>query len=155
MKNCCHSILCILLGVAVQVTAETVTLSATRDATLFEQSQGNLADGSGQFLFAGRTGEPATRRALLAFDVMTSIPADATITSATLTLNLSRTISTARTASLHRLLSDWGEGSSDAGGQEGKGTTAATGDATWLHSFYDTQTWSAVGGDFEAGASAS
>ena len=52
-------------------------------------------------------------------------------------------------------MSDWGEGSSDAGGQEGKGTTAATGDATWVHSFYDTHTWSTVGGDFEADASAS
>ncbi len=51
MKIRCHSILGILLGVAVQVTAETVTLSATHDATLFEQDQGTLADGSGQYLF--------------------------------------------------------------------------------------------------------
>ena len=54
-----------------QVTAETVTLSATHDATLFEQDQGTLADGSGQYLFVGRTGGPATRRALLTFDVTT------------------------------------------------------------------------------------
>ncbi len=153
MKIRCHSILGILLGVAVQVTAETVTLSATHDATLFEQDQGTLADGSGQYLFVGRTEGPATRRALLTFDVTTHIPADATITSVTLTLNLSRTISTARTApqTVERLgrgiLRRWRPGR--------QGTTAATGDATWVHSFYDTHTWSTVGGDFEADASAS
>ena len=37
----------------------------------------------------------------------------------------------------------------------GDGTTAATGDATWLHTFYNTQTWTSAGGDFEAGSSAS
>ena len=56
---------------------------------------------------------------------------------------------------LHRLLSDWGEGGSDASGEEGGGARATTGDATWLHTFFDTAMWANPGGDFSATVSAS
>ena len=115
--------------------------------TLYEDGQGDRANGSGQYLFVGRNGQPQTRRALIAFDIDGSLPADVTITSATLALNLSKTPTSGRTATLHQVLADWGEGSSNAASQEGDGTTAATGDATWLHTFHDTQRWASAGGD--------
>jgi hypothetical protein len=136
-----------------QAVADSVTLLPVKDATLFEQNQGSLADGSGQYLFAGRTGQPANRRALLAFDIAATVPTQATMTRVTLTLNMSRTIASARTATLHWVLADWGEGSSNAGGQEGAGVAASTGEATWLHTFHDTGQWSAAGGDFASSAS--
>ena len=39
---------------------------------------------------------------------------------------------------LRNVLTDWGEGSSNDSGQEGNGTLAAPGDATWLHTFFNT-----------------
>jgi hypothetical protein len=50
--------------------------------------------------------------------------------------------------SLHRALADWGEGTSDAAAQEGKGAPATPGDATWLHTTFDAALWAAPGGDF-------
>jgi len=52
-------------------------------------------------------------------------------------------------------LTDWGEGSSDAAGSEGRGIEATIGDATWLHTFFDTSTWQIAGGDFRLIKSAS
>ena len=53
---------------------------------------------------------------------------------------------------LYPALQDWGEGASCANG--GKGTDAQTGDATWLHTFFDTDYWDAAGGDRDRPASA-
>lgn len=39
--------------------------------------------------------------------------------------------------------------------EEGMGASAAPGDATWLHTFYDSQFWTAEGGDFSASVSSS
>ena len=50
------------------------------------------------------------------------------------------------------MLQDWGEGSASG---SGRGGPAEPGDATWLHTFYDTQTWAAPGGDFDPAVSAS
>jgi hypothetical protein len=52
------------------------------------------------------------------------------------------------------MVSDWGEGASNAGERSGIGVAASPGDATWLHRFYNTQFWSAPGGDFVAQPSA-
>ena len=158
MINSCFRfavIVLVVVGLARPALTDTVTLTASRDVKLYEDGQGDRANGSGQYLFVGRTGQPQTRRALIAFDIDGGLPADVTITSATLALNLSKTPTSGRTATLHRVLANWGEGSSNAASQEGDGTTAATGDATWLHTFHDTQRWASAGGDFEAGSSAS
>jgi hypothetical protein len=47
--------------------------------------------------------------------------------------------------SLHRVTSDWGESTSFAGGSQGGGAPAATGDATWLHAFYPSAHWTPGG----------
>jgi spore coat protein A len=138
---------------------DVVTLPASQDNTLYEDASGALSNGAGERLFAGRVGATtggSVRRAVIAFDVAGSIPPGATINSAALTLNMSRSQrADAETFTLHRLLSDWGEGTSVAAGQEGGGGPASSGDATWIHTFHDTGFWSSAGGDFAPTPSAS
>ncbi len=152
---------CLLLTVAPTALAVQVQLTPTKDSSIYENVPAN-GNGSGQYLFMGRTddqnGIPASlRRALLAFDV-SGIAMTAVIDS----VNLELTISMAPgqgspkggTASLHRLTAPWGEGATDAGGQEGQGAVAQSGDATWSHAFWNTAAWTTLGGDFQALASA-
>lgn len=135
-----------------------VAISPSKDNTLYEDASGALSNGSGPGLFFGRTGPgsgQAIRRALLAFDISGNVPAGATITSVSLTINVSRTFSGPQDVELHKVLADWGEGSSQASGQGGGGASAASGDATWIHRFFDTDSWSNAGGDFSTVASGS
>jgi hypothetical protein len=142
----------LLLATAAQ--AATLSLTPAKDNTLYENSSGALSNGSGRYLFAGKTNEPALRRALLAFD-LSAIPANAQLTRVALTLTLSKTISGAQAHTLRRVLAAWGEGNSDAGDPGGKGAIAATGDATWLHTFASTAFWTSPGGDYADTPSAS
>ncbi len=130
------------------------TLEPDRDNTLYEDAGGAFSNGEGQ-LFAGLTagrvaGGPALRRALLRFDIDGTIPAGATILDATLTLFATREVAGDRVVSIHRVLADWGEGTSRA---NGRGAPATPGDATWIHTFFDGSFWAAVGGDFDPVAS--
>ncbi|MFZ4576473.1 MAG: DNRLRE domain-containing protein [Phycisphaerales bacterium] len=135
--------------------AQTVVLSPVADATLYESSNGSIANGTGQSMFAGLTLRGAGfRRALLRFD-FSSIPAGSVITGAELTLEVTRSNSAPCDVTLHRVLASWGEGPSFASEPGGLGNDALPGDTTWLHRFYPTVFWSAVGGDFVPGASAS
>ena len=68
----------------------TVTLPSIKDNTLFEDVNGQLSSGAGQYIFAGNTSSSNARRGLLQFD-LTGIPASAQIVSATLDINVSRT----------------------------------------------------------------
>lgn len=131
----------------------TVVLEATRDNTLFESNSGSLSNGAGTELFVGTTNNNDRRRALIRFD-LSSIPAGAVISAATLTLRMDRTVSGNQNVAVHTVLADWGEGSSDAGGQEGRGANATTNDATWIHRFFNTSNWTSAGGDFTSAASA-
>jgi hypothetical protein len=155
--------LCALL-VAGSAAAETVTLEPSKDNTIFEE-EGDLSNGKGIHLFVGRTStvNPAgvsNRRCLLAFDVAGSVPAGATIESASLTLFVSKTIDTRPTqVTLHKLTRDWGEGASIAGIppsyiKDGGGAPAEPGDATWMFAMFDTVPWSTPGGEFVGEASA-
>jgi hypothetical protein len=142
-------VLCGLL-MACAAKADTVTIVATRDNTLYEQVGGALSNGAGEHIFAGKTATTnLSRRALLRFDLAGAIPGGSTVTSASLRLNMSRTISNAQSVALHRVLADWGEGTSDALLEEGGGAAATVGDATWEHRFYNTVMWTTAGGDFD------
>jgi hypothetical protein len=78
------------------------------------------------------------------------------ITAASLSVNMSRSpTNTAYVVELHKLLADWGEGTSIAPGEEGDGAPATANDATWRHRFFDTIFWTTQGGDFSATVSAS
>jgi hypothetical protein len=138
---------------APRATAATVTLPASKDNTLYFSNTGQWSNGGGQYIFSGRNAISEQRRAVIAFD-LSSIPAGSTIQSAALTLHLSRTIFGPTSVELRKLTKDWGEGTADADSNEGGGTVAGPGDATWLHTFYDTQFWTTPGGDFSAVVSA-
>lgn len=145
-------------AVTTLAVADSVTIEAVKDNTLFEDPGGALSNGEGDYLFTGRTAQGGAierRRALVAFDVAAHVPAGAIITGATLRLFVSRQVSGPRTVSAHRLLTDFGEGSSIAGGQQGGGAPRSSGDATWLHAVFPGSFWSSQGGDFTAAASAS
>lgn len=146
-------VLCGLLLSPLTAQGYLMTPNPTKDNTLYESATGSLSNGAGQHFHAGRTGPKGgavIRRALLAFDISGNIPAGSTITNVALTLNMSRTNDGAgpRTVSLHRALADWGEGVSDASRGESAGTTPTAGDATWIHTFFNTTFWTSPGGDF-------
>ena len=127
--------------------ADTVFLSPAKDNTLYEDPKGFLSNGQGIYFFAGRTAAPSLRRGLIAFD-LASIPANATITGATLSMFLSKTHGGSAAISLSKALRDWGEGASDAGEPGGAGVQSEAGDATWIHTFYNTSFWTTPGATF-------
>ena len=125
----------------------TITLSPSQDNTLYESASGSLSNGAGDHLFFGATNGDDLRRALIQFD-LSQIPSNASITSATLTVFISRENIGPAPATVHEVLESWGEGTSNAPGQEGGGATPTTGDATWIHRFHDTQDWTDAGGTY-------
>ena len=139
-------------------SADSLVLTADRDNTLFESPTGSLSNGAGAYLFAGSTSRGLRRRGLVHFD-LTAVPPGSTVTHATLQLFMSFTIAASEEMTVHRVLADWGEGTSDSGGTPasggGTGATSTTNDATWIHRFFPSTTWSAAGGDFVIAPSAS
>lgn len=134
---------------------QTVTLRPSKDGTLFETGNGSLANGAGIHLFAGNTNSSSKRRALVHFDVASQIPAGSRVTSATLTMQVSLTIAGPEPMRLHAVNRNWSEGSSNAGDtRDGGGASSRTGDATWIHSSFNTTRWTTPGGDFNATADA-
>ena len=131
-----------------------MTLNPSKDNTLYQDDSGAVSNGAGGFFFAGNNNRRLARRALIAFDVAGNIPAGSTITTVSLTLNVSRTQAGGEPVELHRLLADWGEGASVGAGNQGGGGAAAPGDATWIHRFSGGETWAAPGGDFSPTVSA-
>ncbi|MGD8376129.1 MAG: DNRLRE domain-containing protein [Acidobacteriota bacterium] len=138
----------LLLAAPLSATAETVLVEADRDATLIQDPDGALGNGSGPVFFVGRTnqGQNSVRRALLRFDVAAALPRNARVLDARLTLHMTSSNPTPRVIGLHRVLADWGEGNSYAAG--GSGDDAAPGDATWIHTFFDDAYWVSPGGQF-------
>src|SRR6266487_4779720 len=139
------------------VNAATISIMPSKDNTLYEfdPAEGDHSNGAGFHFFAGENGRGELRRGVLAFDVAGTIPAGSTITAVTLTMNMSMTPAGALTVELHKLLADWGEGTSHAPMGEGDGAPATPNDATWRHRFYDTVFWTTQGGDFSSTVSAS
>lgn len=141
--------------------ADVAELPAMLDTTLFEDENGRLGNGAGQYLFVGRTWDEngidkLLRRALVKFD-LGAVPGGSTISSVNFGITIDQVPPAASSfiMSLHTVTENWGEGASNAPGPEGRGTTAQVGDATWLHRFYDTDVWSTPGGDFAPVAVAS
>ena len=145
----------VLCGAQRSSVADTIVLTPSKDNTLIETIDGATSNGIGEAVFCGRVGNFGggfKLRAVMAFDV-SAIPAGSTINSVSLTLVLIQTVNGDQTHMLHRLLADWGEGTSDASG--GSGAPSTPGDATWLHTFFPDQFWTNPGGDFVPVASAS
>lgn len=144
------------LCAAADLRAAMIGVMAERDATLIEDAQGRVANGSGPALFAGRNNAQPTRsrrRALVFFDVAAALPAGATVKRVELWLLLTPSNASVAEVSVHRVGSPWSEGPSDSSG--GGGALARPGDATWLHTHFDTGLWITPGGDFAPEPSAS
>jgi len=131
-----------------------ITLNPSKDNTIYSES-GTLSNGAGTRVFAGENGAGAPRRALIRFD-LSAIAANAIVDSVVVQLTVVQTHGTPVAVTLHRLLADWGEGTSLGAMGEGGGGNATPGDATWTQRFYlaPAALWSTPGGDFSA-ASAS
>jgi hypothetical protein len=138
----------------VEVVAESITLPASADATLFEVEPNNAAGGD-SFFISGTTQNGPRNRALLQFDIASAVPAGSQITRVGMSLEVTRVPGDGFEASLfgfHRVLRSWGEGETivtDNFG--GLGAPAAPGDATWLNRFHSdipgaSQPWGAPGG---------
>jgi hypothetical protein len=143
---------------ATRTTAATININPSKDNTLYQfvASDVDRSNGIGTHLFTGTTEDSLIRRGVIAFDIAAAIPAGSTINSATLHMNMSRANNTtARTVGLYKLLTDWGEGTSDAPEQEGRGAPATTNDATWRHRFFSSSLWTTQGGNFSTTLSAS
>ncbi len=133
--------------------AGVATIWCSRDNTLFQDAQGDTSNGSGPACFAGNNSQNLVRRALVRFDLVGFVPAGAVIDAVVLTLEVSSAPDTVtRSIALHRVLADWGEGSSSSSG--GAGSPATPGDATWLHARYPDGLWIRPGGDFTSASSA-
>jgi autotransporter-associated beta strand protein len=148
--------ICLAWSFAVSGSAEAgeVVMSETKSNTLIQVTSGTaqqLSDGLGN-IFVGRTNQdlngPATisiRRGLVEFNPSAAVPAGATITGVTLTVEELSGGTWSETISLSRMLRDWGQGTSFS--LLGGGTAATTGDATWYYPFYGSPgTWAAPGG---------
>ncbi len=133
--------------------ADVVALSAAKDNTLYSTLDGSLSNGAGEHIFAGNTAGSEQRRGVIEFD-LSDVPAGATVTDAVLRLYMSKSRTGVQDVAVRRVLAEWGEGLSDAEGEEGFGAPATAGDATWLHTSYSDWTWTSAGGDFVAEASA-
>ena len=131
-----------------------VMINPVKDNTLYKSSDGSVSNGAGAHLFSGTNNDGNIRRTVIAFDVTSNIPAGVTISSVSLRLNMTRTARGPASISLHKISADWGQGSSDADRNEGGGADSASGDATWIHRFFDAETWDNAGGDFSPRASA-
>ena len=137
--------------------AGTINIMPSKDNTLYEYdpAEGDHSNGAGFHLFAGENGQGELRRGVLAFDIAGTIPPGSTITAVGLSMNMSMTPAGTLTVELHKLLADWGEGTSHAPMGEGDGAPATPNDATWRHRFFDSVFWTTQGGDFSATVSAS
>lgn len=149
----------IALCMAGQAGAVTLTLEASQGNTLYENAEGALSNGAGEHFFVGRVGPRAgrtLRRGLIQFDVAGFIPPGSVINRVDLFLNASSLRgSSMGTVLLHPVLVPWGEWLSVAPGVEGGGGAAQTGDATWLHTHFNTVLWATPGGDFDPAPSGS
>ncbi len=141
------------LLVAGTAAADIATLDSIAHGTLYESTGDQLANGLGQHLFAGNNGQNLSRRGLIRFDL--GGLGEVVVESATLRLHVSQANAAPNAVTLHRVLTNWGVGSTDAPGGEGGGGPATAGSATWTSAFFGKVPWATPGGDFDSVALAS
>jgi len=143
----CFTTLCLIAVWGAASSADTVTLSAIKDNTIYADPDTVLSNGAGHHMFAGKPGIRFLRRALVQFPVAGNIPPGSTIHSTVLTLHMSRALVGTSPQMAWRVLAPWGEGTSHALGEEGMGAPATLGDVTWFYAIYPSVEWSNQGGD--------
>lgn len=151
----------LLIAAVAPTRADEVVITPVQDGcigTFYQSINDATCSNAGTYLFVGSTQAAGPRRALLMFDVASNVPAGATIDAVELSLFLDRAPPGGPDIDLglHPLNADWGEGasSSDGMGEGGFLSTATPGDVTWVYRFYPDVSWTNIGGDFDATASA-
>jgi spore coat protein A len=134
---------------ACQVTLE---LTAVKDNILYQSPTGSFSNGMGVHLYTGNN-NTGIRRTIVAFD-LNGIPGSAEVDDVQLKLYCNDAAPGIFPVTAQKLLQDWGEGASDANGQESTGDDSEHGDATWLHTYFDTALWTTTGGNFSTAISA-
>ena len=121
--------------------AQTVTLSAVEDTTIYS----NVVDNNGgghAFNIAGTANNGNERRSLLRFD-LSGIAPGSIVNSASLDLDITQVGNTGGTFQLFRLDTDWAEGR----GVGNQGAAALAGEATWNSAEFGSVDWT-PGGSF-------
>ncbi len=126
---------------------------STEDTTLYQNAADENA-GGWQAVASGSTLAGFPRRTLIRFD-LDVVPSGSTVSSAQLDLRLAIAAaagSEETTLTLHRVTSDWAEGTGLAGlapmGGGGQGGDVLQGTACWSAGFLGTSAWTTPGGDF-------
>src|SRR6266700_413670 len=117
-------VIILILSAAPAALADMITVGASKDNSLFEDANGSISGGASSAFFLGRlgtNGNTLKRRGAIAFD-LSSIPANAVVTSVSMTLTLLRGSGGSTPVALHRFTKDWGEGTSLGGPQGGPST---------------------------------
>jgi hypothetical protein len=148
-----------------------VDIPALQDATLFGASPANNNSSSGPGMFVGADGLGNPKRGLIQFNIPAFVPANATITGASLSLVLGQVAgggggggdTTPRTIRLFDVTTSWSGGTNGTTGfpgpgfgGTGQGFPPNPGDATWNFASFNTVPWNTPGGggDFVATESA-
>jgi hypothetical protein len=153
--NTLRFVVCTFAIVLAPAIARSADLTPSQDNTIFQNSTTVSAGGQIGVFVGANNGTNPIRRGLIQFDVAGGLPAGVTIVDASLTLTLEMANNaTARTISLYRLNTAWGEGTAGTGTLSGAGSTPiADGDATWTEAKHNQVNWTA-GGDIITPASA-
>ncbi len=153
------AVMALVMATRPDCLALTANLVPSADTTLFQHNPDNNLGGM-DVVIAGTIGFGDHSRALMKFDIAAALPAGATVTSATLNLNVPGARGFNQSYELHRVLKDWGEGGGlgGGGGIGVQGAPAIAGEASWNARFHPATTWATPGGqsgsDFNATASA-
>ena len=128
-------------------------LKPLKDTTIYSESS-KVSNGGGQFIFAGNNNQSDSRRALIMFDIPSSINSKSQVVNVELSLEMDRAREGAFQVALYKLTNEWSEGSSQGGQGEGAGGTIQGLDATWKNRIHPGHAWIKRGGDFEIEPSA-
>ncbi|MCH2531718.1 MAG: DNRLRE domain-containing protein [Dehalococcoidia bacterium] len=124
-----------------------------KDTTIYSESS-KVSNGGGQFIFAGNNNQSDSRRALIMFDIPSSINSKSQVVNVELSLEMDRAREGAFQVALYKLTNEWSEGSSQGAQGEGAGGTIQGLDATWKNRIHPGHAWIKRGGDFEIEPSA-
>ena len=131
-----------------------VSITSDKDATLYESTNGSLANGAGRGMFVGKVGFNGgykKRRAIVHWDIAGAIPAGSRILAVSLDMWSEQSAAFLPVdTDVHRVLANWTEGSTIAAGNGGMGGPSSNGSVTWIHRSYPNQFWNSAGGDFAA-----
>ncbi|MDZ4712698.1 MAG: hypothetical protein SGI89_10290 [bacterium] len=134
---------------------DSIKVQPTGDNTLYEDVNGLLSNGKGDYMFSGKSPSGLLRRSVISFQLIEFIPPCSKILSVRLKIRVSGSAAVSKTIQLRKLNEFWGEGNSDAPGTEENGTLSLSFDATWKHRYFSSTAWLTTGGSYSGIVSAS